>query len=299
MKIAYSLVALLLSFSVFSQNADFLKMKASDPTQIYTSVEGFGGYHVAGSWEHGLGTAVLETGFRGNWGIKRFRIGVLLPTSNVSRETWGLDDVAVDAGYQLHNNSGFYNSTVINVGYSFGAEDNFFAIYDDDKCQTAFANRSCFNTFHVNYVGAIKFSDKLAFYPGVEWFKRSNTKFNVGYVRDSTYGNSDIYTNGLKFSGTVSYDFNAKNFVQLYAAWSFENWNGENGASTELDGFYNGISQKRFNINVKYQHAFGVHAQGYVNLLYKNYSFNLQEESQYCVYPSLIGLQLGVIYYLH
>jgi hypothetical protein len=184
------------------------------------------------------------------------------------------------------------------VGYSFGSEDDFFRMYDADSRQTAHANRSCFNTFFINYVGAIKVSDKLAFYPSVEWFHRSYTKLSVGYVKDSTYVNSFIYTTGLKFSGTVSYDFNTKNFVQFYAGWSFENWTGANGQSSELDDFYSGITQKRLNMNVKYQHAFNPNAQGYVKLLYGMYSFDYPGEDWYWVEPNLVGLQLGFTYFL-
>ncbi len=300
MKTVLALSALFLTLALSAQTSDSVKIKASDPTQLYTFVEAYGGYNVTGSWEYGLGADIWEAGFRGNWAIKNVRIGVFLPTSyqDSYNYSWGLDDIAFDAGYQLHNNSGLYNSTLIIVGYSFGAEDNFFRMYDTDSRQTAQANRSCFNTFFINYVGAIKVSDKLAFYPGVEWFHRSYTKLSVGYVKDSTYLNSYIHTSGFKFSGTVSYDFNPKNFVQFYAGWSFENWNGANGQTSELDDYYSGISQKRLNMNIKYQHAFNAHAQGYVKLIYGNYSFDQPSEQWYWVEPNLVGLQLGFTYFL-
>ena len=149
MKSALVFSALFLSLVLSAQHADSIKIKASDPTQLYTFVEGYGGYNVAGTWQYGLYSDIWEAGFRGNWVIKNFRLGVFLPLSNVYQETLGLNDVSIDAGYQIHNNSGFYNSTLLNAGYSFGAEDNFFAIYDKHVGRYAFSNRSCFNKFYI------------------------------------------------------------------------------------------------------------------------------------------------------
>jgi hypothetical protein len=52
-------------------------------------------------------------------------------------------------------------------------------------------------------------------------------------------------------------------------------------------------------MNIKYQHAFNAHAQGYVKLIYGNYSFDQPSEQWYWVEPNLVGLQLGFTYFLN
>lgn len=252
MKNLLAILVLFFTFSLSAQNADSVKIKASDPTQLYTFVEGYGGLNFlkVDYGQSGLpGIDTWQFGFRGNWGIKKFRIGVDLSASNNSTENRVFDDIEINAGYQIHNNSGFYNSTVINAGFISPSQDDLW-----DLESQVYPKNSIFNTYYFNYVGALKLSEKFALYPAIEWFNRKNNPdaLYIYFDQDSSYSRSTIFSQGWKFSGIVSYDINPRNFLQLYVAWSTENWDAKYGSIEAQDQYLSSISEKRWSVNAKY-----------------------------------------------
>jgi hypothetical protein len=300
MKIILAFFALFSFAAISAQTSDSVKIKASDPTQLYTFVNVYGGLNFI---EFNYGQAgwpeidTWEFGFRGNWAIKKFRIGVYLPASNNSTENRVFDDIMIDAGYQLHNNSGFYNATVINAGFSSPTYDELFG--------NVYPNSSSFSKYFFNYVGALKLTNKLSFYPGIEWFKRTYGYYYTRYFYDRNSGVIDtiisgpsVTSMGWKFSGIFSYDFNARNFVQFYASWSTENWNAMYGSSENLNAYLSSIVEQRLHISGKYQYAFSPYSQIYLQLLYNGYSMP-ETTKNYPVEVSLYSFQLGYIFFLH
>jgi len=298
MKIILALIALFSCAALSAQTSDSVKIKASDPTQLYTFVEGYGGLNFIG-YNNGLPEIdTWQFGFRGNWAMKKFRMGVDLSASNNSTANRVLDDVLIDMGYQIHNNTGIYNATVINAGFISPSQND---LWDSETF--VYPKNSMFATYYFNYLGAIKISEKLAFYPGVEWFSRKNdTRTTYIYFgQDSSYSRSTIFSQGWKFSGTISYDINAKNFMQLYAARSTENWDAKYGSIPAEDAYLSAITEKRWHINVKYQHAFSPYSQLYLKLLYNDY---LIDDGDYAAdgiqgsVARLYSFQLGFTYFL-
>src|SRR5690606_34514606 len=110
-----------------------------------------------------------EAAFRGQWAVKKFRLGVLLPASNNTSNFRVFDDITLDAGYQIHNNSGIYNATVIGAGFVSPAKTALDPYSFEFEVVRIYPNVSNFNKYYFNYLGAIKFSEKLAFYLGLEW----------------------------------------------------------------------------------------------------------------------------------
>lgn len=301
MKIHFTLSVLLLSVSLLAQQKDTVLIKASDPTQIYTFVEGYAGlnFFVSFSEQIPIDVDTWQFGFRGNWAMKKFRMGVDLSASNNSTANRILDDIQIDMGYQIHNNSGLYNATIINAGFISPSQDDLW-----DIGVHIYPKNSIFNTYYFNYLGAIKFSEKLALYPGIEWFNRRNDP-NTTYIyfdQDSSYSGSTITSQGWKFSGTFSFDINTKNFLQLFAARSIEQWNAKYGSIPAENEYLSSISEKRWHINLKYQHAFSPYSQVYLKLLYNDY---LIDDGDYYSdgirgnVERLYSFQLGFIYFLH
>jgi len=297
MKILFVLSALFLTLALSAQQTDSVKIKASDPTQIYTFVEGYGGLNFIGYNNAFPEIDTWQFGFRGNWEIKKFRLGVDLSASNNSTENRVLDDIQIDAGYQIHNNSGLYNSTVINAGFISPSQEDLF-----DLDYYVYPKNSSFNTYFLNYVGALKFSEKLAFYPGIEWFNRKNNPDAYYIYPDSSYIRSTIFSQGWKYSGILSYDINSKNFLQLGAAWSIENWEAKYGSIEAQDNYLSSISVTRWSANLKYQHAFSPFTQAYVKLLYNDFIMtdaDYNDNAIRGVVARLYSFQLGFIYFLH
>ncbi len=301
MKIAPAILILFFSANLVAQNSDSLRIKASDPTQIFTFVEGYGGFKFLGN--SGAAPTMLDTwevGFRGFWGIKKFKLGVYLPMSNNTGYNRILDDISIHAGYQIHNNTGLYNATVINVGFVSPSHPD---IYDHIKPLDdimVYPNSSAFYKIYVGYVGALKFSEKVSLYPGLEWSQRTYSNETSSYFPNAGSDFSSIFTDAVKFSGMISYDFAPKNFVQLYLGWSVEKWEGKYG-SPEWNEYLSGITQRRVEGNLKYQYAITPAAQAYFNLRYNNLRF----EDGYARMTSsggglkqLMSLQLGFIYFL-
>ena len=149
MKNILAISVLFFAFSLSAQNADSLKIKASDPTQIYTFVEANAGISFLGQKFPG-DFDTWEAGFRGTWGIKKFRIGVHLPVSSNQSSFEVFDDITLDAGFQIHNNSGIYNTTVIGAGFVSPSQDD--AIYPLIWFQdlAIYPNSSSLNKFYFN-----------------------------------------------------------------------------------------------------------------------------------------------------
>jgi len=303
MKIILAFFASFSFAAISAQTSDSVKIKASDPTQLYTFVNVYGGLNFIQVNYGQAGWPEIDTwefGFRGNWAIKKFRIGVYLPASNNSAENRVFDDITIDAGYQLHNNSGFYNATVINAGFTSPTQDELF-----DKEYAVYPNSSSFSKYYFNYVGALKLTSKLSFYPGIEWFKRTYGYYNPRYfynpstgVVDTIRSGSSVTSKGWKFSGMLSYDFNARNFIQAYASWSTENWNAKYGSSENLNAFLSLVKEQRLHISAKYQFAFSQYSQIYLSLLYNGYSMP-EPATNYLYKINLYSFQLGYVYFLH
>ena len=304
MNIQFALSAFFFSITLVAQQNDTLKIKASDPTQLYTFVEGYAGLNFI-AYPNGLPEIdTWQFGFRGNWAMKKFRIGVDLSASNNSTQNRILDDIKIDLGYQVHNNTGIYNTTLINVGFTSPTIDDGSLFPYNDLSMAVYPNTSTFYKIHVNYRGAVKISDKFAFYPGVEWFTKKNNPdaLYIFFDQDSSYSRSTVFSTGWKFSGTLSYDINPKNFVQIYAAWSTENWEAKYGSIPEQDAYFSGFSEKRWMAHVNYQHAFTPYAQAYAKLLYHDYRFDdgdPRTDSYEGLVSRLYSFQLGFIYFLH
>ena len=298
MKTVLALSALFLSLSLSAQNADSVKIKASDPTQIYTFVEANAGISFLGQKFPG-DFDTWEAGFRGTWGIKKFRIGVHLPVSSNQSSFEVFDDITLDAGFQIHNNSGIYNTTVIGAGFVSPSQDD--AIYPLIWFQdlAIYPYSSSLNKFYFNYLGALTITEKLHFYPGIEWYQRSNLQQSTFVLTDSiVYTTPSIFAYGFKFSGTLSYDFNPKNFLQLYSAWSSENWEGKYG-DPELNTFYSDIVEKRFTMSLKYQYAITNYSQTFVKVSFNKYSSSIFDIDNDYQEPNLFSFQLGFTYFLH
>ncbi len=275
-------------------------IKASDPTQIYTFVEAYAGLNFLSKQEGVQGLDTWQAGFKGTWGIKKFKIGVHLPASNNQSNFEVFDDITLDAGYQIHNNSGVYNATVIGAGFVSPSQGdyNLPSIYFAHL--SVYPYSSSLNKYYFNYLGAIKISKKFSFYPGIEWFQRSNTEQTSYFsLIDSTYSLTPaIFSNGFKFSGLFSYDINPKSFLQFYGSWSTESWEGKYG-SEELNAFYNEVWEKRFSMFLKYQYAITNYSQLFLVLSYYNYSSSLTDDISDYHQPNLYSLQLGFTYFLH
>ena len=96
MKNLFAILILFFAFSLSAQNAESVKIKASDPSQIYTFVEAYAGLNFLGQSPTSAGLDTWEAGFRGTWGIKKFRIGVHLPASNNQSNFEVFDDITLD-----------------------------------------------------------------------------------------------------------------------------------------------------------------------------------------------------------
>lgn len=301
MKILTTFFAFALAISTFAQSSQERAIQASDPTQVYTFVEGYAGLNfLSNSPTSYGGLDTWEAGFRGTWGIKKFRIGVHLPASNNQTNFRVFDDITLDAGYQIHNNSGIYNATVIGAGFVSPSQDfslNTIQYYQQQMLVYPYSSN--LNKYYFNYLGALKFTEKFSLYPGVEWFQRSKTDQASYQTSDTSYSLTPaIYSFGFKFSLIASYDFNAKNFLQIGAAYSTEDWQGKYG-DEPLNAFYSNISEQRLHLYLKYQYAISPFSQVYAKASYYTYSSNLIEASDYYQQPHLYGIQLGFTYFLH
>jgi hypothetical protein len=303
MKILLILQALFLTLAISAQQTDSLKIKASDPTQLYTFVEGYGGLNFLSMGNTGLDIDTWQFGFRGSWAIKRFLIGIELSSSNNVGIQYVFDDIHIHTAYQVHNNTGLYNATVLRAGYtSPSVEVPFIGSYLYFRDYAVYPNNSIFSKYYFTYQGALKFSEKFSIYPEVQYSRRTLFESYVTIFPDSSYEQSRIESNGWTFSGTFSYDINPNNFLQLYVSWSVDNWTGKYGSSPEENDLLSTISENRFAVNLKYQHAFTPFSQAYIKLLYHDYLLkgeNLGFEIDQSPTQRLYSFQLGFIYFLH
>jgi hypothetical protein len=302
MKIATAILLLFLSAKLSAQKTDSLEIDASDPTQFYSFVEGYGGFNFLGQNNLAPYLDTWELGFRGSWAIKKFRLGVYFPMSNNTGYNRVFDDISADAGYQIHNNTGLYNASVINAGFVSPSHPSIFfdiaAIYD----YAVYPNSSGFLKYYFNYVGALKFSQKWSFYPGVEWFQRKSLDQSSVFTRTNTYYAPRVTTNGLKLFGTVSYTPTKRSFLQFYAAWSTENWEASFGEDDEFVAYLSQINEVRVSLSAKYQYAITPAAQVYAKVQYNDLLFNdgiARTASMGGVLKQVYGLHLGFTYFLH
>jgi hypothetical protein len=251
----------------------------------------------------GLDIDTWQFGFRGSWAIKRFLVGIELSSSNNVGIQYVFDDIHIHTAYQVHNNTGFYNATVLRAGYtSPSVEVPFIGSYLYFRDYAVYPNNSIFSKYYFTYQGALKFSEKFSIYPEVQYSRRTLFESYVTIFPDSSYEQSRIESDGWTFSGTFSYDINPKNFLQLYVGWTTEKWNAKYGKDLEEEAYLSGISEKRWSANLKYQYAFTSYAQAYFKLLYHDYRFDDEDPRTDALVGTksrLYSLQLGFIYFLH
>lgn len=303
MKSILLIQALILTLALSAQQTDSLRIKASDPTQLYTFVEGYGGLNFVGN-NNSAPTALdtWELGFRGNWAIKeKFKIGVYLPMSNNTGLPRVFDDISVDLAYQIHNNSGIYNATVIGAGFTSPSQYDLYFEINPQTDIALYPNSSSFYRLYINYTGALQVSEKLAVYPGIEYFKRIYYHDPGIALPRPPQDYSRVDANGFRFSSMVSFQLNAKSFLQGNFSYATETWNGKWGAEL-WNEYLSGVSQQRLSGFIKYQYAITPSAQAYANVQYNNLDFNdglARTASMGGGLKQLLGLQLGFIYYIH
>jgi hypothetical protein len=287
-KHAAASVIFALSLNAFSQNNSAeTTIKASDPTQLYSTLAVDGGINMidydADNWEFGFGAAVAVK--------SKFRFSFFAPISNIALGPSLFTSVNLDAACQIHNNSGLYNSSVITVGLSTPVFDDFFM---------ARTNNFLYTTSHelrIAYTGGLRFSDKLALFPQVEVFRKFSdvSESYINMITGNTQNGPKLTHLGLRTGFSFSYDFNHKNFVQLRATYSRSGWEEENTFDAILNG--NNFRTDQYDFTFIYQHAFTPNSQIFLQL-YQQLR-NIENNGNTFQDCNLSGFKLGFIYFLN
>ena len=266
------LLAIGLALSTFSKGQDSQPemINASDPTQLYTKVDFNAGIYASGSsglW--GPDSWIVNIG--GDFAIKKFNFGFNIPFSNLGNFYTLLEDIDLHAGFQPFNGDKLFKSSLITVGVILPASENDEWLYSTRK-------------LYLNYTASLELTNKLSIFPtiGIET-------------------GSNIDENGPRFSLTsyraglgASYQFNAKNFLQLTSDYA----RTTRKLKDELIWFddQNSLESNTVLVSLKYQYAITQNAQVYT-LLQNDFGERFKNfEHQFELNQS--GIFLGFQYYI-
>jgi hypothetical protein len=263
---------------IFGQDLNELKeIKASEITQPYTSIDVYGSLYRIYNFKDEIRnyySQSAELGFRGDFAIKKFALSVRLFTLLKEGQNKVIDDVKLDFSYQIHTNTGFYNSTLITVGMvapSLSNSDQLIYFANPHE------NSSEFLELNMSYMSRLKFNSKYSLYPNIEFYRR--IKNNRPYF--SIYSNGletrpAIYQTGVRVSGTISYD-RKRSFYQLSSGATIGQWEAEKRYS-ELN--YNDLSDRSWYFRLKYQTEITQQSQLYLVINLKKHALITSDDAQ-------------------
>lgn len=248
-----TLLATILAFNLSAQNPA-PRIKASDPTLLLTQVNFSAGINF-----NDYSPEVWEFNFGGTWAIKdKFSFGFTAPITNNALSPSIFERLELNAAYQIHYNTGLFNSSLISIGLTSPITDDYFIRYIRGPYSASYE-------FRASYTAGIKISEKLSFYPHLEYYRR------LGDSREYTVNQSGQFQSGLvlnhqglRTGAIMSYDFNRKNFIQLGVTYCRGRYNQNNVPEGIYD--HTGITLDRYDLRFRYQYAFKAHSQIFLEL---------------------------------
>ena len=292
-KLIFTLLSFAISSPVFSQENTVTPLRASDPTQPFTSIDFNAGLNFThfGSMSENSELDSWEFGLKGDFAIKNFGLGVFLSSSNNGQLNQLINDVKLDFKYQIHKNSGFYSSSLIKIGLSSPT----FPEMDDLNLFNPYDNATDFLEINMTYTGALRLKPNLSFYPTFEIYHRSKENSYIYVNLDSVYFAPDITQNGIRLGGMLAYDWK-NSFIQLGSGWSTGNWDFKNGSIAEDNN--QEYSDQTWFVRLKYQYAISDYSQVYLSFYTKNFALKNGNEVDPIRF-GLTNLSIGFKHFLN
>ncbi len=229
----------------------------------------------------------VEFRLGGAFAIKeKFRVSILITYSNQIISPSLFPQVRLNAAYQVHNNSGVYNTSLITIGLNTPTlEDVFMRNIVQYNIATSFE-------FNVGYVGAIRLNKRWGLFPNVEYYYQSaNTRaIFVG----ATTPAQNLTHQGIRAKLTMGYDLNAKNFVQLTAGGNFGSYWQVAGTESTID--FGTLTNSAFLYNFRFQHGFTRTSQVFIEFQQRFNRFN--DAPKILRNQNTAALRMGFLYFL-
>lgn len=260
-------------------------IRASDPTQLYTTISINGGINFIDNepdnWEFGFSGAIAIK--------EKLQFSFFAPITNKSLESSLFSNVHLNAAYQLHNNSGIYNSSIITFGLKTPIFDDFLLNGINESVSSTSYELS------MGYTGGVRLNKKLTLFPHVEYYRKSvlmrGTFFDQSTGALVSFPN--IQHNGWRTQLTLSADFNEKNFIQLIGNYNFGQYSNEPTSESLIN--YNRFTSNQFLLKVRYQHAFTPSSQLFIEAFK---GINEINNSQNVFRENLSGFKVGYLYFI-
>ncbi len=281
------LLSAIFTSSLWAQNQPTEpRIKASDPTLLYTQLNVSGGIdfidYAPDHWTFNFG---------GTWAIKeKFSFAFQAPISNNAVGPSLFENISLNAAYQIHNNSGIFNSSLLRVGLTT-------PVTDDSRIGLIAQPFSTTYEFRVGYTAGIKVNEKLSLFPRLTYYRRFGEVRETFMQDDGTVALGPVLSHqGLRSGLTLSYDFNAKNFVQLGFLYSQGVWDEKRNINDLFNATGNVVQD--YNLTLRYQHAFTPHSQIFLELHQQFRTLNPKRTQFLKSTRNLAGFSLGYSYFL-
>lgn len=279
------IAGLLLTLQTTAQDSE-LKIKASDPTLLYTQIQASGGIHFIDNapeyWQFNLG---------GTWAIKKkFSLSIQAPISNNAFGPSLFENLRLDAAYQIHHNPGFFKSSLVCLGITTPATDDYYLRFIRDPYSSSYA-------FRASYTAGLGVSEKLSLYPKLEYYRRFG-EVRVGQYNPSTGEveySPKLSHQGFRIGVTLSYDFYEKNFLQLGLSYAQGSWQEELGFD-ELFSVHDNTFQS-LDLRLRYQYAIRPQSQIFLEV-YQQFRTVVPRRVDGRYNQNKAGFSLGYRYFL-
>ncbi|KAB2810358.1 hypothetical protein [Phaeocystidibacter luteus] len=265
----------------------------ANPTAFYNTVTLTGGINFSGGGGIGdLGTNQLFRELRLQTSIvafENFRLKVSLPASNSNlRQDQGFfDQVEIDLEYGISHGTGFFNRSVIGIGFSSPIVDDFMLPTILSPGLSPYSQE-----LRVNYTGAFELA-KIGLYPSVEYYRRITDPSIYAYnTSDSLFVPLHQIKDGIRMGLTISFPISEMTFIQMNTSYEYGKYRFE---GTDLPSWmYRGVPTNEFNYSVRFQHGLTKRSHIYTNVGFRFHE--LETEEVFINQYSSFSMNVGYVY---